>query len=464
MRIVAGQLLACAVGSVHAQTSIPPGAVLAGDDPDGTLTGFGDGYAAAADTWNDWLIVGSPRETVFRDGVDMQDGAAYVYRNVGGNYVFQQKITRAGTSQSGIGDRLGGAVAVENGWAFIGVANDTDFPGLVDPAPDFGLGEPFTFAGKVHVYRLVGSSWEYAQTLTAPVPKSGGSFGARSQASHIALDDLGRVALIGEINNFEGVIGELHAFRLRQGAWEYSQTISSPDADLDVFADEVVYLGRNQYLAGGVDDRGDGTIQGKAFVFRARGKSGLFDAEPVQVLEGPIEDPGTCGIGSNGFANSGVAASNGTLAIADPCHDGAAGPNSGAIHVYSIGNGPTPLSIEAMIEGDEPNLFLGANTFGAQYALAVSPSGDRILAGTPRAPGGPGVTDGDDVRGYVRDGGGWSNDVLLTTDTPANGDLRGFGDAVYFLGDSTGFVRENNTLSPIISGLKGRGIIYDLDP
>ena len=50
-----------------AQAVIDPVASLEGDGP-GTISFWGDGYAAATATWEDWLFVGVPRESAVRDG------------------------------------------------------------------------------------------------------------------------------------------------------------------------------------------------------------------------------------------------------------------------------------------------------------------------------------------------------------------------------------------------------------
>ena len=81
------------------QTTINPASAISGDDPDGTLSAFGDAYGAGSDTWRRWLFVGAPRETTLRDGLDQQDGAVYIYRrDAGGAYVFSQKLTMPGSS------------------------------------------------------------------------------------------------------------------------------------------------------------------------------------------------------------------------------------------------------------------------------------------------------------------------------------------------------------------------------
>ncbi len=458
---MAFSFLACA------QPVINPDSSLSGDDPDGTFSAFGDAYGAGADTWGDWLFVGAPRETTFRDGDDFQDGAVYIYRrDAGGAYVFAQKLTMPGSSVF-FGDRFGGGIEAAGGWLFVGAANDQDFPGLVDPREGIldPLEPPFIFAGQVHVYRLQGGSWDYAQTLIAPVPGSYGSFGTRSQASHIALDSKGKTAVIGELNNFEGGVGQLHSYRLKKGAWEHVQTIEAQLPEIDSFGDDLVFANDKYLVAGAGDLSDDGlSFQGYIFVYQAIGSSGKFFDPPAQLVAGPVVTLADCPIG-RGFGGEGLDAAGGVVAVADPCTTGAAGAFAGSVSVYRV-TGSGPLVFEATIEGDEPDLYLGTNPFGSRHSLAVSDSGGRILVGSPVSPDGlfgPTAV-GADVRVYAFDGASWIEESNLTSPTPASAIFRSFGDTVFFLDDETAFVREGNFLDPIITGLKGQDLLYDLTP
>ena len=417
------------------------------------------------------MFVGAPRETTFRDSFDFQDGAVYIYRqDASGAYVFSQKLTMPGSSVV-FGDRFGGGIAAAGGWLFVGAVNDQDFPGLVDPREDIDFPGPFVFAGQVHVYKLNSGTWNFVQTLTAPEPKSRGNFGTRSQASHIALDSRGKVAVIGELDNFVGGVGQLHTYRLRRGTWKYRQTIEAPFPAIDTFGDDLVFAS-DEYLVAGAGDRSDDevTVQGYVFVYQAReDRSGKFFAAPRQTIAGPVIEIDDCPLARfGGFGRAGLDASLNVVAVADPCITGPAGAFAGAISVYRLGGDDddesAPLALDATIEGDAPDLFLGGNSIGSRHAVAVSESGGCILAGAPTSPNGFSAFDstGADVRVYVSDGAGWMNAANLTTPTPPATTFRSFGDTVFFADNETAFVREGNIIDPVVTGRKSQVLFYDL--
>jgi hypothetical protein len=463
---------------VWAQPVIHSASSLSGDDPDGNVfSGGGDAYGAGADTWGDWLFVGAPREE-FR-GDFFHDGAVYIYRRgAGGDYVFAQKLTMPGSSVL-FGDRFGSGIEAAGGWLFVGAPNDQDFPGLVDPREgiDPDNPQPFLFAGQVHVYRLQGDAWVYAQTLTSPDPGTYGSFGARTQSSHIALDSKGKTVVIGQVigqqNNFAGGKGQLHSFRLKNGAWELVQTIEVPSPEIDIFGDGLVFASDKYLVAGGRDFFDDEpSAQGYIFVYQAIGSSGKFFELPAQVIAGPVISFDDCFFGG-AFGDDGLDAAGGVVAVADPCTTGVAGPLAGSVSIYRV-TGSGPLVFEATIEGEESDLILGTNFLGSRHTLAVSDSGGRILVGSPLPPlaGDPPLTGhpsemtfaGVDVRVYAFDGSSWFEESNLTSPTPANTILRQFGDTVFFLDDETAFVREANFLDLGPFGLKSQGLLYDLTP
>lgn len=468
-----------AMGAAGAQEPVPvyPYDSVSSDDL-GTAHVLGNAFGASADTWGDWLFVGAPRETTFRDGFDQQDGAVYIYaKDPNGLYDFQEKLTRPGNSghlggDTPVGDRFGSGIAAAGGWLFAAAVNDQDFPGLTDPRQ--GESDPaFQFAGKVHVYALNGSTWEFRQTLTSPAPRTNGSFGSRTQASHIALDSKGEVAVIGELNNFIGGVGQLHVYVLKNGSWKYKYSIGAPFPEIDTFGDDLVFASDQYLIAGGSDTSDDGsTSQGFISVYAAKDakKPGKFYDFPVQTIAGPVVATADCPA-NHGFGRDGLDAAGGVVVVADPCVTGAAGDFAGAAMVYRVIDGPAPLVLDRTIEGNEANLYAGANFWGSRNAVAVSGSGERILIGSPLSPNGNlgsggWVGDGADVRVFRDLEGVWTEKVNLTTPNPSGlGYARGFGDTVFFASDVTALARQNNVRSvPVTQRWKGSVSFYSLVP
>lgn len=457
------------------QTTLTPDSSVTGDAT-GTPGAFADAYGVSLAEWRGWVAVGAPREQALRDGVMSPDGAVYIYRrDSNGDLVLQQKIQPEGTSVlNGFGDRFGGAVEIENGWMMIGAANRQDFPAdLVDPNPTPGV-EPFRFAGQVLVYKLnkKTDTWEFTQTLDSPAPQTLGQFGTRTQAGKITIQSNAQVAVIGELNNFAGGIGEAQVYRRRGNTWSFVQTIAAPDGQTG-FADDLLFLennggnGKQHILIGGANLNTDaGEFQGIVSMYRQTG-NGSFTADPVQQIFGPVYDSADCGI-SFGFGTSGIDASGGTVAVADPCHSAISGANdfTGAVTVYDYSpGGDTPLSESAFLELDESFLLGGANFFGSRFSIALNSKGDGLLVGTPNFPG-PGVSvirPGDDVRYFTFDpNSGWSIEAFLTSDVPDTALARAFGQSVYFLDDSTAVARHNNTIDPFAGLLDGNLVFFDV--
>lgn len=130
---------------------------------------FGRSIATHADT----LIIGAPGEAV---GGTLAVGAAYVYRRqAGGDYALESRLSNP---QGGFADFFGEAVAVHGDLALIGA-----------PFVDAGG----TDAGRVYVYRRLGSVWSIERQLTS----SCGSADGRSFGRLIEFD--GTHAMIGGV-------------------------------------------------------------------------------------------------------------------------------------------------------------------------------------------------------------------------------------------------------------------------
>jgi hypothetical protein len=406
-------------GNHDGEAIISPIDVQAGDNP--TSGGFGDVFGDHVAEWNNFVFVGAPREHSIRPE---NDGAVYVYRRRG-ELEFFQKLLPQGNAEF-LGDRFGSGVTARGGWLFIGVANDQSFPGQIDPGnPLFPDDPPFTFAGKVYVYQYHHGEWNKMQELSSPQPITSGGFGSRTDSSHVALNEHGTLAAIGESAN-AGVRG-VHIYRLcedgtesEDGPWCLIQTIFPPaEDDVSRFGDEIVYLGDDHFLVGAETALPDGSgvlqLLGRAYVYGPDGPG--LSPVPKQRLDAPsgfVPDEPCFGLT---FGDTGMAASNGTVVIADSCED----ERAGALYVYHFrGNSEPPLQLEARIGHPDGTADdrLGSNF--ASGGQTVSTDGRHILAGTPLGGGGGffGGEGGGDVFLFERFKKGWALSGRLESGLP----------------------------------------------
>jgi len=467
---VAGVICACAFSiSALAQPTLNPVGSLTGDDADGTLTPFGDVYGGAMDTWKKWLFVGSPRETTFRDGADMQDGAVYIYREeTPGNFTLSQKLQRPGNAVS-FGNRFGAGVEGRKGWLFVAAANDQNFPGLIDPRDNSPTDPSFLFAGQVHIYKLNNSTkmWDFHSTLTTPIPGSHGSFGARTQSTHMALNKKGDLIAIGELNNFEGGVGVLHTYKLKEKnngtfKWKLKKTISAPNADIDSFGDGLAFI-KNKWLVVSANDfiNSDLDVQGFAFVYKVNVAKQRVENFPTQTIAGPVTGFADCSsMATNVFGNAGLTVGKKRVALAEPCATGAAGAFAGRVDIYRLDGGAIPLTLEQSFEGSAANQYFGGNSFGSREVLSFNQNGTQLIVGSPTSPVGTlDVTaTGADAQVFNFDSmTGWSHVANLTSPTVA--DWRMLGDTSIITKEGTVLVRESNFLAAPAFG-KGQLLQY----
>ena len=140
-------------GAAHAQTeTLAPSTELTVLDG-GPSDLFGLGLAAEGDT----IVAGAPSASV-----DLQPGAAYVYRSGSAGYALQQVLQ---ASDGHALDAFGGAVALEGEL-------------LVVAAPTAGLDHVDYGEGAVYVFELRPSGWAEVQKLTASDGQPGDRFGA----------------------------------------------------------------------------------------------------------------------------------------------------------------------------------------------------------------------------------------------------------------------------------------------
>lgn len=112
---------------------------------------------------------------------------------------------------NGPGDRFGSGIALQGNVMFVAAAGS-------DPN--------YFFGGQVYVFNYNAGldEWEFVQKLESNSPNDYGSFGSRTDSSHMELFSFGNgqddatIALIGEAENGSGLVGTLHVFKRKKNS------------------------------------------------------------------------------------------------------------------------------------------------------------------------------------------------------------------------------------------------------
>ncbi len=260
-----------------------------------------DGFAISMALERDTLVVGAAVED--HDGLT-DAGAVYVFRDQGGTWVEEAKLT---ASDGAIRDRFGASVAISGDTLAVGARSrdtsggsdagavyvfarngsawtETDLITLDPGAEGDQLGwrveldgdtmiatAPFedvdgvTDAGAAYVYTSSGGSWEQRARLTAPEPQEGSQFGVSAALA-------GSRVLIGdEFADHAGPVdsGAVHGYaRDESGGWAFEFTIVSPDpGEDDHFGASVIVAGDQAIIGAQRDDTELGENSGSLSVF-----------------------------------------------------------------------------------------------------------------------------------------------------------------------------------------------------
>lgn len=231
---------------------------------------------------------------------------------------------------------FGGAVAIDGQWAVVG-ASDDDRCG--------------PHSGSAWVFRRQGDTWIQAGALMPSECEEGAFFG-----SAVALDR-GRIA-ISAYRTFIGraVSNHVYIFEQRDGMWQQTARIASPDRDASGPFAAALDLDGNRLLVTSAGDASGTGANGKGFVFkRSSGRWGLEDT-----LESPLPlEAGTLGM-SAVMDGDWIAISGSTYTR----------NKAGFVALYRR-------------NGDEWNHFSSVRGIKG-FFIDVDLRGDRLLVGEPR--------------------------------------------------------------------------------
>ena len=355
---------------------------------DGTpLNHFGNDVAISGDT----AVVGAPK--MHWSGFTGA-GAAYVFTRVGDSWTEQAKLT---ASDGVVGDRFGWSVAISGETIVVGAMWD-DVDANVDQ-------------GSAYVFTRSAGTWSEQGKLTASAGVARDEFGISVAVSG---DDVvvGAMSLADDA----GVPpqGSAHVFVRSGDRWtEQAELVPSDGVLGDGFGFGVDIDGNTAVVGA---PRGKGG-QGSAYVF-SRTAGAWTQQKTLHAPDGVADD-------EFGFW---VGLDDDTIVVGDPSDDG-----KGAAYVFARKGGDW-LQQEKLIASDGTPRD-AQHRDGDYFGRSVSVSGDTIIVGAQADDAGPKNNDSQgSAYVFERTGTSWREQVHLTAEDGATGDL--FGVSVAVSGDT----------------------------
>lgn len=373
------------------------------------------GHAVSIDS--DIMIIGAWLNDAACDmGDDCNAGAAYIYRNVGNEWIEERQLTAADATAD---DEFGTDVAIIGDLAVIGAPKNDDggrdsgsayvfeFGGADwvqrakltasdhDADDRFGTkvaisrdvvvigspkGDDACFAdsdcdsGAVYVYRFNGVNWNDETKLTASDDAEGDEFG-----TSVAID--GDVILVGSRfdDDVEDRAGSVYVFRFDGNDWSEEAKLKPDDPQTNHGIGDSVAIDGNYALIGATNDDAGGVGAGAAYVFRYDG------ANWIQEDKLKASD-------ANQFDNFGLhLAISGDLAMIGSEGDDDGGDRTGSVYFFRPSGSNWGQQGKIVAMDGEP---------GAEFGRAVALSGTTAVTAAPESDD-EGISSGS---AYVFDG------------------------------------------------------------
>ena len=241
-----------------------------------------DRFGSSVSISGDYAIVGAPGHG------DLDTGAAYIFKRMGGTWIEQAKLS---VSYAGAGAAIGLSVSLDGDYAVVGAPGDSSHTGAAyifrrsgaewlqqsrlapvgqHRACDFGrsvsiCGEyvivgtssPFSYPGCAYIYRRLGTKWVQQAKLAASDGAVGDKFGR-------SVSIAGYYAAIAA-TWFNGSPGRVYIFKRDETNWiQQAKLTGSGDKQMDLFGCSVCI--NNEYLIVGAQELGS---RGAAYIFRS---------------------------------------------------------------------------------------------------------------------------------------------------------------------------------------------------
>jgi len=351
----------------------------------------GDAFGVSVALSGDTAIVGAQSD----DGAAGADqGSAYVFTRSGTLWTQQAKLTAADGAP---GDSFGISVAVSGDTAIVGASYDS-------------VGANFA-QGSAYVLTRSGTVWTQQAQLTAFFGEAGDGFGFS-----VALD--GDTALVGAIGDDIGA----NAFRgsacvfIRFGAtWaQQAQLIASDGATGDNFGSSVALSGDTALVGAWFDDVGANADQGSAYVFARFPALGWTQQTKLTASDGAAGDH---------FGWS-VALSGDKALVGAYSDDAGANGDQGSAYFF------VPPVDAPGTWTEQAKLIAFEGAAGDEFGHAVAIDGDTAIVGALGDDVG-GIDDQGSARVFRNRGGVWrESDLALTAIEDEEYDNFGFSVAI----------------------------------
>ncbi len=235
-------------------------AVLAHEDPQAF-----DDYGISVDVEGDVIVVGA----FFDDGIELDDGSAFVYRYDGSTWQQEQKLT---ASDPAFGDRFGRSVVIEGNWIAVSAYRSDD------------LGAD---SGSVYLFEFDGATWVEKQRVFASDGAAGDLFGVDVAMSADTL-------LVGSYFDDTTQIdaGSGYVFRYDGANWIEEQKLVALDAEAEDQLGATVSIDGNTAVLGSYGDNVAGDNSGSVYVYEFIGGAWVFIEELVASDASPADEFG----------------------------------------------------------------------------------------------------------------------------------------------------------------------------
>ena len=353
---------------------------------DGTAYDYLGGSAALS---GDTALVG----TIEGDGSTINQGSAYVFTRSGTAWSQQAKLTAADGATN---DHFSWSLALAGDTAVVGAPGDN-----IGASADQGSAYVFTRSAGV---------WSQQAQLTAGDGQAGDVFG-----NSVALS--GDTALLGANGHNIGgnrALGSAYVFTRSAAVWSQQAELTASDgAAWDNFGTSLALFGDTALVAASVDDIGDNTNQGSAYVFTRSGTVWTQQAK-LTAADGATND----------YFGLSVALWGDTALLGSPFDDVSANNDQGSAYVFTGSGAAWTQQTQLTVNYAAASDFIG-------YSAAIS--GDTAVVGAPNDDIGANADQGA-AYVFTRRAGFWSLQARLTAADGAAGDH--FGYSVALSGDT----------------------------